>query len=206
MRLNIPARPLAARAAASFGAVCAFAAALPAHAQTVLPPSGQAGQETAAQSAIPNISLTWSGYLQALGMLAFVLAVLWALLWLIRRKGGLRMLGGSSPALRLENRLALGPKHWVGVVRYEDRRLVLGICDQNITLLTEIFDEEATAAPGVAVPPAAPVAAPPGGPGLLLAGNGQGKTPLRPGASGAPSASGAGQELSFDAFLNDKQV
>lgn len=38
--------------------------------------------------------------------------------------------------MRIESRLALGPKKWVVITRYMDKRLVLGVTDQQINLLT----------------------------------------------------------------------
>jgi flagellar protein FliO/FliZ len=42
---------------------------------------------------------------------------------------------GDGPSLRLESRLALGPRKWIMAVRYMDKRLLIGVTDQNISLL-----------------------------------------------------------------------
>ncbi len=94
-----------------------------------------------ALSSLPDSVISWSGYFEALAVLCFVLALLWAVLWLVRKRGG-TLLGGSSPTMRIESRLALGPKKWIIVARFLDRRLVLGVTDQQITLLTEMPLEE----------------------------------------------------------------
>ena len=101
------------------------------------PPGGAAS----ALSTASNLSISWSGYFEALAILCFALALLWVLLWLVKRHGKVGFLSGASPTLRIESRLALGPKKWVIVVRYMDRRLVLGLTDERISLLTEIPPE-----------------------------------------------------------------
>ena len=88
--------------------------------------------------ALPDVNFTWKGYFNALAVLCFLLGIFFAALWLIRRfaRGGMRLVGGG-PELSVESRLALGPKKWVMAVRYMDKRLLLGVTDTNITLLTE---------------------------------------------------------------------
>ena len=75
--------------------------------------------------------------------MCLALAVLWALLWFVKRRGGMSgMVFSSSPGMRIESRLALGPKKWILVARYQDRRLVLGVTEHSISLLTELYDEK----------------------------------------------------------------
>ena len=131
---------------------------LPAGAGAALPtpPSATASVLSGAS----NLSLSWGGYFEALAIVCFALALLWALLWLVKRYGrGGGILGGGT-AMRVESRLALGPKKWIIVVRYLDRRLVLGLTDANISLLTELPLEDE---PGTAPSPAAPAKAKNGG-------------------------------------------
>lgn len=51
--------------------------------------------------------------------------------------------------MRVENRLALGPKKWIFIVRCMEKRLVLGVTDKTITLLSEapLSEEELAPAP-----------------------------------------------------------
>ena len=100
----------------------------------------QAGDEagkTAAQAA----SFTWSGYLEAIGLLFLLLAVLCLVLWCVRRFGNFNFLPrpGAFPrnALTMEAQLPLGPRKGLMVVRYFNKRLLLGITEQQISLLTE---------------------------------------------------------------------
>ena len=86
---------------------------------------------------VPDAAFAWGGYFEALAWLCFALALLWLVLWLIKRRG-LGFSGESTPGMRIESRLALGPKKWVIVARYLDRRLILGVTEQQITLLSEL--------------------------------------------------------------------
>ena len=122
-----------------------------------------------------NLSLSWSGYFEALAILCFALALLWALLWLVKRHGKGGFLGNTA-GMRVESRLALGPKKWIIVVRYLNRRLVLGLTDDNISLLTEIPLEENGPAEKTTVKPT-PAA---------TAGNGMAPGPAAGAGSAAP--------------------
>ncbi len=102
---------------------------------------GEAASTAAGTMPLGETSLSWSGYFQALGTLFLLLAALWLLVWLLRRYGKFRFLPqpGILPrnALHMEAQLPLGPRKGVMVVRFLDKRLVLGVTDQQITLLTE---------------------------------------------------------------------
>ncbi|MDL2207625.1 flagellar biosynthetic protein FliO [Desulfovibrio sp. OttesenSCG-928-F20] len=127
----------------------AAAPALPAVSPQSAPAPVAAPAQTTATPPLPDISLSWSGYFQALAILCLALAALWALLWLVKRRGGIGgMTFSSGQGLRVESRLALGPKKWLLVVRYMDRRLVIGVAEQNISLLTELCDGEKAPAAG----------------------------------------------------------
>lgn len=92
--------------------------------------------------ALPGAGFSWSGYFEALAILCLVLAGVWAVLWLVKRRGSGRLFASSTPSMRIENRLALGPKQWLVVVRYLDRRLILGVTDKTVTLVTELYEQE----------------------------------------------------------------
>ncbi len=87
-------------------------------------------------------TFSWSGYFTAIGTLFILLAVLWALVWVLRRSGKFNFIPrpGSFPrdGMRIEAQLPLGPRKGLTVVRFLDKRLLLGITDHNITLLQEI--------------------------------------------------------------------
>lgn len=93
-----------------------------------------------AAASVPAFS--WGGYIQAVGVLFLLVGLLWLALWAVRRHGGLfRAVTGaggfSRDDLRLEAQLPLGPRKGLMVVRFLNRRLLLGVTDQRITLLTE---------------------------------------------------------------------
>lgn len=86
-------------------------------------------------------TFTWSGYLEAVGVLFFFLALLWLLVWLVRRFGRFNFMPrpGALPrgALAMEAQMPLGPRKGLMVVRFLNRRLLLAVTDQQITLLSE---------------------------------------------------------------------
>ena len=79
--------------------------------------------------------ISWSGYFQALALLFGILGLLWFAVWLLRRRSDMRIVQGLG--LRIESRLALGPKKWLIVARFLDKRIMLGVTDHQITLLSE---------------------------------------------------------------------
>ena len=74
-------------------------------------------------------------------ILFLLVAVLWLAVWLARRFGKFNFLPrpGALPrdALVMEAQLPLGPRKGLMVVRFLNKRLLLGVTDQQITLLTE---------------------------------------------------------------------
>lgn len=86
-------------------------------------------------------SFSWSGYFQAIGILCLLLAALWFGTWLIRRYGKFNFLPrpGAIPkdSLVMEAQMPLGPKKGLMVVRFFEKRLLLGITEHQITLLSE---------------------------------------------------------------------
>jgi len=110
-----------------------------------------------AAASVPAFS--WSGYIQAVGVLFLLVGLLWLALWAVRRHGGLfRAVPGaggfSRDDLRLEAQLPIGPRKGLMVVRFLNKRLLLGVTDQQITLLTEQYldhehgSDDATPLPG----------------------------------------------------------
>lgn len=88
---------------------------------------------------LPGSTLGWSGYFQAIGSIFLILAVLGGGFYLLKRFGPRAVGGGvfGRGTLQLEAQLPLGPRRSVAVVRFLNKRLVLGVTDSNITLLTE---------------------------------------------------------------------
>lgn len=98
---------------------------------------------TAAQAAGAPMesAFSWGGYFQAIGVLLLLLALLWGVVWVVRKYGKFNFLPqpGSLPrdALRLETQLPLGQRRGLVVVRFLNKRLLLGVTDHQITLLQE---------------------------------------------------------------------
>ncbi|MDR3357898.1 MAG: flagellar biosynthetic protein FliO [Desulfovibrio sp.] len=86
-------------------------------------------------------SFSLAGYIQAVGVLFLILALLWGVVWLMRRYGRFNFLPrpGALPrdALVMEAQMPLGPRKGLMVVRFLNRRLLLGVTDRQITFLTE---------------------------------------------------------------------
>lgn len=103
--------------------------------------AAEQGVHEVGQTAVQSASHTWGGYLEAVGLLFLLLAVMCLVLWCIRRFGNFSFLPrpGALPrdALTLEAQLPLGPRKGLMVVRFLHKRLLLGITEQQITLLTE---------------------------------------------------------------------
>lgn len=86
-------------------------------------------------------AFSWGNYVQALGIMCLLLAGLWFAVWAIRRYGKFNFLPrpGSLPkdSLIMEAQMPLGPRKGLMVVRFMNRRLLLGVTEHQITLLTE---------------------------------------------------------------------
>lgn len=121
---------------------------LPLAESTLTHTAGQLLTDTAGQVATqtgplpPESLFTWSGYFQAIAFMVLLLFVLWGALWALRRYGKFRFLPtpGALPrdALCMEAQLPLGPRKGLMVVRFLDKRLLLGVTEQHITLLKEM--------------------------------------------------------------------
>ena len=122
----------------------AMPAAAPAAPTTEIVRQGAENISSAVQG-VGNM-FSWSGYLEMIGMLFLLLAVLWFALWLIKRRA-YKTAGGAVPAMYIESRLPLAPKKWVVITRFMNTRLVLGLTDNHITLLAALDAETGKPAP-----------------------------------------------------------
>ncbi len=99
-----------------------------------------------ATSHMAATTFSWSGYFTAIGTLLILLALLWGLVWALRKSGRFNFIPrpGMFPrdGLRIEAQLPLGPRKGLTVVRFLNKRLLLGVTEQNITLLQEIEDKD----------------------------------------------------------------
>jgi len=87
--------------------------------------------------ALPERDFGWGGDIQALGMVFFLLALVMGGFYLLKRFGPNRVRIFGRGMLSVEAQLPLGPRRNVVVVRFLNKRLVLGVTDQQITLLHE---------------------------------------------------------------------
>lgn len=71
------------------------------------------------------------------GYLCLLLGVIFLAYWLLKRFGVPGALTSGKGGPRLRNRLMLGNRQSVAVVRYRDRDLLLGVTEHSITLLSE---------------------------------------------------------------------
>jgi flagellar protein FliO/FliZ len=72
------------------------------------------------------------------GYLFLLLGVIFLAYWLLKRFGVPGALTSSGPnGPKLVNRLMLGNRQSVAVVRYRDKDLLLGVTEHNVTLLAE---------------------------------------------------------------------
>lgn len=89
-----------------------------------------------------------AGMAQSLIALCIVIAVLFALVWLLRR---FNLAGpGSAHGMSVQQGISVGPKERAVVIQVDGRRLLLGVAPGQVTLLKELD----------AVAPEATVAAP----------------------------------------------
>lgn len=107
-----------------------------------LTPVALAAEEAApAAGALGQPMFSWGSYAQALAVLCLLLGLLWVGVWLLRRYGRFNFIPrpGDLPrdALLMEAQMPLGPRKGLMVVRFMNRRLLLAVTEQQISLLTE---------------------------------------------------------------------
>ena len=105
------------------------------------PPLHAGAEAATAAASVGQHAFSWSGYIQALGILLLLLAAIWIILWLLKRYGRFNFLPrpGAMPknALYMEAQLPLGPRKGLMVVRFLNKRLLIGVTDHQISLLAE---------------------------------------------------------------------
>ncbi|WP_432504470.1 flagellar biosynthetic protein FliO [Kineococcus arenarius] len=92
--------------------------------------------------------------LAALGRMSVSLVAVLGLLWLIARwLRRSRSVGAAQTGLEVLSRVGVGAKAGVAVVRVGERALVVGVTEQQVTLLTEAPAADLLPAPQEAHPP-----------------------------------------------------
>ena len=88
---------------------------------------------------LPNF--TWGGYLQGIGVMFLLLAVLWFHVRLLRRYGRFNFIPrqGSLPrdAFFMEAQMPVGPRKCLMVVRFMQKRYLLAVTEQQISLISQ---------------------------------------------------------------------
>ena len=150
-----PAQPVAADANGTFRAAVNGSAEMPAQqgaqqkaALADQPASGAADTTVNTTTSgdaqpMPLPSSGWGNYFQAIGFLLLILGGLYMGIWALKRFGKLPALGGrlSRSGVAVEGQFHLGPKKSLVVVRFLNKRLLLGVTDHQINLLTEMEAE-----------------------------------------------------------------
>ncbi len=105
--------------------------------QPSLEESSTALKET--ESALPPASFSWGTYFQAIGILLLMLLGLWFALKFVKRvkPSSFSSSTFSKNNFFIEGQIAISPNKGVYVVRFLNKRLVLGVTDQQINLLLE---------------------------------------------------------------------
>ncbi len=158
-----PASPVAADAEGTFRAAVNGSAEVPAQqdaqqkagqgAPVPEPATGSAGSvasDMTVNTTTPGDTQTaplpssgWGNYFQAIGILLLILGGLYMGIWALKRFGKLTALGGrlARSGVAVEGQFHLGPKKSLVVVRFLNKRLLLGVTDHQINLLTEMEAE-----------------------------------------------------------------
>ncbi len=92
-------------------------------------------EKAPASSRASSSAYSWGTYFWGVGLVCFLLALLWLLLHFLRRRG----LGGMGRQnlLNLEARLSMGKNQHLVVVNFAGKRLLLGVTEHNISALGE---------------------------------------------------------------------
>lgn len=106
----------------------------------------QSVQNTAAKNSFPSSqetvsSFDWGNYFQGIGLMLLLLFVFWYILKLMRKYGNGRFLPNQKllprDSMYLEGQLPLGQGKSIIIVKVLDERLVLGVTEKNINLLSK---------------------------------------------------------------------
>lgn len=102
-------------------------------------PSQKSGKSDESGAGIKSFSV-FSTTTLALG---FVVAIILALAWVLRKTGpGGRILFGSLPMLKFLGKTHISPKQSIGMVKLEHRLILIGITEHQITHLLTIDDPD----------------------------------------------------------------
>ncbi|MDE5681204.1 MAG: flagellar biosynthetic protein FliO [Mailhella sp.] len=107
--------------------------------QKTAPSQIQKQESFAATEEIP--STTWGNYFQGLGIMLLLLFAFWYILKLMRKYGNGRFLPNQKllprDSMYLEGQIPLGQGKSVVIINVLDERLILGVTEKNINLLSK---------------------------------------------------------------------
>lgn len=93
-----------------------------------------------------SAEFSWANYFLVIGVMFLLLALLWSLVWALKRRNalpGTTLL--SRNAFKIEASLPLGKQRTLLLVRFLNSRYLLGVTDQQISLIKELEDSAETA-------------------------------------------------------------
>lgn len=111
------------------------------------------GADVAPVSAPPSIGFS---VLRMIGALCLVLSLLFAGVWFYRNSARFAGVRGRSAKLKVIESRALGHRHSIFVVGYENQRLLLSTSPTGVTMLTHLPEATAAELEAEATPDAAP--------------------------------------------------
>ncbi len=94
-----------------------------------------------------NSAMTLGDWLQYLFSFIFVIGLLLALLWTLRKLQGGALLRKSTQRLQTLETLSVGARQKIMLVRVDDREILVGVTAQQMTVLTPWPDAVRTNAP-----------------------------------------------------------
>ncbi len=96
----------------------------------------------------PSTDILWD----VISKTALVLALLYGVLWTIRRFSGKLEVARRGPSLQLVNTVHLGPGRSVHLLGIGDRMILVGATSQQVSLLAELDSSETGVLPGESPP------------------------------------------------------
>ena len=106
---------------------------------------------------VPSLATTLTKLVVAMLLILALLAGALMIFRRISQRGGLKLAGGGNRALRVVERISLGPKQGIVLINANGRQLVVGMTEHEMTVLTEFetgqegegsFDQTLTATEG----------------------------------------------------------
>lgn len=108
-------------------------------------PTGVAAQEAATDTPRSSTLFTGEYLLQVFGSMAFVIGLMVAMLWFLRRFNGVGRGAGAGSPLSVVASVGLGQRERAVLVNAGDKQILVGVAPGHISTL-HVFDEPVAAA------------------------------------------------------------